>query len=633
MEPFGRSGVPCKAYNVVVRGSWALAVVIACSPGTRAPNVCDEGTTSCVGLDLETCTGGAPVLTQACATTCDPTLGCIACVPGSPVCADGDVHTCDDTGNIGPVMTACTGSTVCQLGTCVDACAAAATDRSYIGCEYWAVDLENAIDVIDVAGGELCGSVADPITETLMACAGTGSNAGTVAGLGDPPYNACPAGFACQSTSVCVLDAQHSPFAIVVANPQARSVDITVTGPDGTTFTQTVAADAVGVLSPQPNNIPDESLSGTMLGKNAYEITATLPIVAYQFNPLANVGVFSNDASLLIPRTAFDTTYYAMSWPTKDRRGDGAGQDFYGYLAVVAWEDGTIVEVTPTAPVQSSATQTSIAAGVPTQFTLDAFEVLNLEAAGPAGDLTGSKVTSVDGTQTFGVFGGHIAAQFGQTTPPDADHTDGPCCADHLEEMLYPTSTWGKTFAIARTLPRLNTPDLLRVIAQQDGTTVSFDPAPLTGSCGVLAAGAFCQVEIQADTEITASEPVLVGHFLESATWSDSLGGTVGIGDPSMALAVPIEQYRTDYILPVPMAYALNYFSISAPLGSGAVEVDGQAIPMMPFATHSRSARIQVRAGTHHLTCPDSCGVEVYGFSDAVSYQFAGGLDLKQIIF
>ena len=41
--------------------------------------------------------------------------------------------------------------------------------------------------------------------------------------------------------------------------------------------------------------------TGTALTRNAYRITSTVPVVAYQFNPLENVNVFSNDASLLKP--------------------------------------------------------------------------------------------------------------------------------------------------------------------------------------------------------------------------------------------------------------------------------------------------------------------------------------------
>ena len=120
----------------------------------------------------------------------------------------------------------------------------------------------------------------------------------------------------------------------------------------------------------------------------------------------------------------------------------------------------------------------------------------------------------------FGVFGGHEAASFGEAMAPDAMHTDGPCCADHLEEMVFPTSTWGKTFAIARSQPRTNERDVLRILAQKPNTTIAFSPAPTAGTCGTLQPGQFCEVRIAADTAVTASEPVLVGHFLQSSIWA-----------------------------------------------------------------------------------------------------------------
>ena len=36
--------------------------------------------------------------------------------------------------------------------------------------------------------------------------------------------------------------------------------------------------------------------------------------------------------------------------------------------------------------------------------------------------------------------------------------------------------------------------------------------------------------------------------------------------------------------------------------------------------------------GQHKISCPNGCGLLVYGYSDAVSYMFAGGLDLKKIV-
>lgn len=624
---------------------WLICLVLflaACGPSSRSTGdddtdadvpECNPGTHRCNSSTYEVCSNGTWLTEEDCPVACNDTLGCVLCSPGVDVCQDGDVHSCDPAGTIGGVVTACTGSTICQGGTCVDACADAAMKRSYTGCEYWAVDLDNAVEVVGTPNGIFGCSLASAgsVPRTLSVCTmGT-----TLAGLCDPPGNTCPSGFACTSTAVCVLDAAHSPFAIVVSNPQPRAVDVTVTAGSGQTFTKTVAAGQVLALPPQSNGVPDASLDGTAMEHKAYKVVSTLPIIAYQFNPLDNVNVFSNDASLLVPRAAFDIEYYGMSFATSNRRTPAPGNhNYHGYLSVVAWQDNTQIEITPTAVVEASATQPSIAAGTPTMFTLNAFDVLTLQSTAGGGDLTGTKVRSVNGTSTFGVFGGHEAMGFGEAMGPDASHIAGPCCADHIEEMMFPTSTWGKTFAIARSQSRgTNEPDMLRIMAQKPGTMITFNPAVAGASCSNLGAGQFCEVKITVDTSVQSNEPVLIGHYLESAIWQDPLfGGSVGEGDPSMAIAVPSEQFRADYTVLVPSAYAKNFLSISAG-STGAVLVDGQPVTMTPFAGGAyRAARTMVAAGQHKIQCPSTCGVEVYGYGDAVSYMFAGGLDLKQIV-
>ena len=51
-----------------------------------------------------------------------------------------------------------------------------------------------------------------------------------------------------------------------------------------------------------------------------------------------------------------------------------------------------------------------------------------------------------------------------------------------------------------------------------------------------------------------------------------------------------------------------------------------------PGGSMGAGARVMVAAGQHTIHCSDTCGVTVYGYSEAVSYMFAGGLDLKQIV-
>ena len=72
------------------------------------------------------------------------------------------------------------------------------------------------------------------------------------------------------------------------------------------------------------------------------------------------------------------------------------------------------------------------------------------------------------------------------------------------------------------------------------------------------------------------------------------------------------------------------------------VVVDGSSVGSIKLATNevnSHKALVSnvivapgLPAGQHTIHCADGCGVLVYGYSDAVSYMFAGGLDLKQIV-
>lgn len=622
----------------------ALSLVACGSPsrkngdGTTEPDALIECTTEgahrCQGASYQTCTGGLWQTAVDCPQQCLDSLGCVQCTPGQPFCKDGNVWSCDDQGNPAMQVQECTGVNVCAAGSCVDACADAEASKSYIGCEYWAVDLDNAVEVWSLSGGTCSQGTA----QTLQVCYKLTGNPSTYnGGLCDPPATmggapTCPNGYTCGDRLVCASNAQLSPFAIVVSNPHAKDAQVTVTGPGGEMITRTVAAGQVSGILPQMGAaIPDQSTDGSFKGGRAYKIESDLPVVAYQFNPLDNSNVFSNDASLLLPRSALDTDYYVMSYPTLDRRASVNKNAYYGYLTIVAWQDNTQISVTPTVAVVAGATAAPIAANTTATYTLNAFEVLQLQAGG-TGDLTGTHITSPN-MMSFGVFGGHEATVFGDSTPPDNQHVNGPGFADHLEEMMFPSTTWGMTFAIARSKQRSNETDLVRVLAQKPNTMVTFTPAPAAGTCGTLGPGEYCDIKIAGDTEITATEPILVGHYLQSATWFSNGGQSVGTGDPSMALSSPAEQFRKEYTILVPAQYAENYVSIAAP-ATGGVTVDGQPVTLTTFpggGTH-RAARVPLAAGQHKITCADGCGITVYGYSDGVSYMFAGGLDLKPIV-
>lgn len=562
---------------------------------------------------------GVFAVTVACLACGQPEGGSAAAdamIIAAPVCTDGETRC------VGEVEQICrvgqwgeSPTDNCRDGAGGDggggnACLVAAANRSYLGCEYWPVDLDNAVEVLGPAPAGGCPDGRGVRLDDVRVC----WNGTTTAGECDYD-NGCPNGFRCQTVPVCALDAQRSPFAIVVANPQEAPVEVTLANQAGSTHTETVQPGALASLFPQALGFADQSLNYSGQSPNAYRLTSSAPIVAYQFNPLDNVDVFSNDGSLLIPSHAYDTQYLAMSLPTLTRRPDT--NDYSSYVTIVGSAPRVTIQVTPSADVRAGDGVQAMRAGETYVFTLEQFDVLNLEAVSD-GDMTGTRVVSPDGTTPFGVFVGHEA----MVLPVQGERQ--PCCADHIEEQLFPISTWGANFALARSQPRKQEPDLVRILAHRDGTRVSFDPAPASTNCNLLDAGEACDALIQRDTAVNATEPVLVGHMLMSTDGA--------AGDPALSFAVPVQQYRDRYAFLVPEQYDAQYVSVVG-LQGDSIELDGVDVTdqFRPFSDRFMGARLRVQPGQRQLTCPASCGVVAYGYSQAVSYLFAAGLDLEQI--
>ena len=92
--------------------------------------------------------------------------------------------------------------------------------------------------------------------------------------------------------------------------------------------------------------LPHRDIESTSITPKAYRIRSSIPIVAYQFNPLDNEEVFSNDASLLLPSHVLGKDYLVMTREQSFER-------LRGFLTVIAVsEEPTQVTVTVTAETQ-----------------------------------------------------------------------------------------------------------------------------------------------------------------------------------------------------------------------------------------------------------------------------------------
>jgi hypothetical protein len=243
---------------------------------------CVEGTTDCVGAVFQRCQGGQLVTVETCSRYCSSQVGCVDCLPNTGVtCVDNVIHACADDGSIGAMLETCSGGLQCENGVCADVCGAAASDRSYIGCDYFAVDLWNVewIQSVPPVFGTCAGDQGK--LANLNVCFQTGGPfGGTVSGLCDnnADCSRAPAGAACGLHDVCLLDGQHAPFAVVVANPSVTSkAEVTIAALTGETATVEVGPRQVQPLFPQMLGLPDQSLAWSSIEQKGYRVTSTRP--------------------------------------------------------------------------------------------------------------------------------------------------------------------------------------------------------------------------------------------------------------------------------------------------------------------------------------------------------------------
>jgi hypothetical protein len=499
------------------------------------------------------------------------------CEPGRRDCTeDGDaVLECDADGLRWVEVLDCERGLACVRGDCVGGCAVGSKDPSYIGCEFWTVDLPQFQD---------------------------------------------PGG-----------DPRRVPHSVVVANTSDRDAEITIDSySDIPPVFDALTVPAGGV---QPITFPRADVEDTSRSSRSFRIRTTEPIVAYQFNPLNDVGVASNDASLLLPAEAVGTEYYVMAWPSgPDALGFGAQT---GWFTIVATREGdTQVTITFAATLVDGAEPDlqGITAGSTHTFTLAQGDVMNFEALTrfqlfppliEEGDVTGSYIVA---DQPIVVFAGHEEA----VIVGSYDSDDESCCADHLEQQLFPISTWGTRYFAIHSPYRGTEVDYWRVLGSVDGTRISTTPSIPGLDGATVNAGSFIEIESDASFEITATAPVLVGQFLVSQQ-DDRIPSAKG--DPAFVLAVPVEQFRNNYTFLTPAGYAEDFVSIVRPVG---VEVlldgtplGGDRFTALASGTHEW-AHIRLDPGAHTMIAPgeERFGIAAYGYDRAVSYGFPGGLDL-----
>lgn len=625
-----------RAKNVVFLIS-LLSSLVACGPKARNSDG-DDCASVCTAQGFRQChadgTFDPPV---ACADDqiCDPNNGCVTCVANEPYCGgvdDSEVWQCNATGTGGTKVSDCPGDTVCSNGTCKDACQRALDLPSNVGCDFWAVDLDNEASVI------LGGAVNDAAAEQF-AVAVANNNAYAVSVK--ITKNAGRVGQAINEQPVLTVEVPANTVKRI--NLPQREVD--------------------GAMG-QNGTYRRNSGSGTFVSPHAYHLVSTGPVVAYQFNPIEQK--FSNDASTLIPIQALGTNYFVMGYQTANPCGatdfpGGAPEGIpdHGAITIMPIEDGTEVTVIATHEIAASGGDSGLTipqtpAGTPLTFKLNRYDVANLETFQPKaslsecialamrhnGDFTGTQIRTSRPVAVFTSL--ERGMGFGGATPapvPAPNNDQEMCCTDHLEEQLLPTTALGREFVVARspvrsTDPNWKEPDIFRVLATEDGTVVT-TTAPNVGTF-TLNRGQQRTFPSTVGFTITATRAIMVGQVLVPQRFiADG-----GVGDPSLLTVPAAEQFRKDYVFLVPGTFRDDFAVLSMP-SDAAITLDGQPlaaaqgckeapIGMMNGETY-KQVICPLADGQHAVTGDKPFGLTVFGYYNVGSYAYVGGSDVKLI--
>lgn len=699
---------------VALAAAIGMISISACTQGTSRPDRPDGGSNPivdggfvCLAADSEACLDDihyscepngeflSPVR-DVCSDrglTCVDGLWCVVCRPRTGGCdEDGNAVVCRDDGSGWDLLDECdvANGEVCDLGSCRNLCDLAVERRSYLGCEFFATDLDNAA----IAAGR------DASAQQYAIVVSNPGNYPT-----DVVVEIDTGAFGGETVSEVIAQQRVLPGDLEVFELPRRELD-------GSSFFMPCSDDAMCTsasqqcwcrdgLRPGDEGAGDcrcrSSATGSGLNDgthsaltaHAFRVRSSLPIVAYQFNPLDNVGVFSNDASLLLPTSGMGVRYTVVGWPQTIANSDLPDEDFdprvtdedlRAFLAIVGTSEGTQLTVTLGPEVRRvvglpGATE-DYGPGDVIELELGAFDVVNLETQGFNADFTGTRVVANPG-HPVAVFTGSEASD----APRFTTLLNRQCCADHLEEQIFPDDALGRRFFIGLTPRRsaaLNAaflgtdsvgefaePESVRIVAVGGGTTTiettieQFDGSRLTLE---LSEGESATLESTQDFEINASQAIAVLQVLSSQE-------AVGIpsdypgGDPAILAVPPVDQYRQDYVFLTPDLYAFDFVTIVAP-ASAQILLDEQ--PLTEFECSVAAAdgiermmgdpppewlvyrcqlsfpdvvgRPNVRVedgiqndGYHTLRATEEVSVVVSGFDAFVSYAYVGGADLESI--
>ena len=345
-------------------------------------------------------------------------------------------------------------------------------------------------------------------------------------------------------------------------------------------------------------------------------------------------AITTSESMTCLPTDALGTNYLALSYNSNGyyQYNQIAGQSTPSQMVIIATEDTTTFEITPSAPTYLNGNnQQQIILNKGEAYLVQA----DISSSNEMGDLTGSVIKS---DKPIVLISGHQRTRI----PIESQASS----RDMLLEMLPPVNAWGRNaivvpFADNGTITNPSE-DIFRVLSGADDVQISIDGGYVT----TLQTGDFFEFELTQPYFIEASGPILVAQYKKSSQVSNSDSQS----DPLIMITPPIEQYGNFYRVANIQSYErsqsgnqfqvydyhfINVIVMDKDIAN--LEIDGNKLPANYFKKVPNSlysyAILSVQPGTHELVCPSGFGLSVYGYGFANSYGYYGGMNLVKYDF
>ena len=529
------------------------------------------------------------------------------------------------------VVTTCSADQGCGAMGCVPACEAAQENKSTIGCDYYSVD-------------------PDIISEARGACF-----AAFIANTWDGP------------ATIQVERAGVMLPSTIAYLPTGTGQSITYTPlPGGQLASGQVAivflgGDPGAPVAPCPPGVqvgypPDPTVPGTGIG-NAFHITTSVPVVAYDIFPYGGGAAAATSATLLLPTTAWDTNYIAIDAYAQSQIAASAGAE--PSIDIVASVDNTHVTISPTVAIVGGPGVAPAAAGTPTVYTLNKGQVLQFSQPQ---ELIGSVIQA---DQPIG----HWAGASCLNIPVDI------AACDSAHQQIPPVKALGHEYVAVRYRNRFagqeESPPW-RMVGAVDGTILSYDPAPPTGAPVSLKLGQLVEFNSNGGFTVKSQDdmhPFYMSAHMTGCQETDPAPSSDCRGDPEFVNVIPPQQYLASYTFFTDPTYPETNLVLIRTKSTGQfedVKLDCLTSPISGWAPIGSAgnyefARIDLVTGNfqgqngcdngrHQITSNGTFGLAVWGwgsaitggelrlprgaggfYSQAVSYAYPAGASVKPI--